>query len=164
MRQGTARRRIERAGAPAAGRDMRNVKRRPRGKPFASGNQHGAAHRFLPGQSGNPGGRPRTLSDAYRTWLAALDPKSGRTNAERIAEAVGRAALRGDTGAARELRMATEGVRVCDWRDELHGLVLAGVVTIEDVRAELGGDLAAELFGAALRASEQALPGERVEQ
>lgn len=48
------------------------VKKRPRGKPFPKGNQYGVASRFIKGQSGNPGGKPRTkeVSHASREWLA----------------------------------------------------------------------------------------------
>ncbi len=66
-------------------------------------------HQFKPGVSGNPGGRPRLLSDAYREYLATPDPDTGRTRAQDIAVAQGVEALKGETGAAKELRQATEG-------------------------------------------------------
>ena len=53
-------------------------KRKPRGKPFEKGNKIG--HRFKPGESGNPGGRPtsdispsRILEELAR--IAFLDPR-----------------------------------------------------------------------------------------
>lgn len=119
---------------------------RARGKPFEAGNSYG--RRFQPGQSGNPGGRPRALSDAYRAWLAATD-KRGRTNAERIAAAIGKAARAGDVAAVRELRLATEGARLRSWRDDVVDLLVAGALTRAQVRLELGDDLAAELFAVA---------------
>lgn len=61
--------------------------------------------------SPNPGGRTRKtkLTDAYRDWLEEVDPKTGLTNAERIAVGLGNKALKGDTIAAREIADRTEG-------------------------------------------------------
>lgn len=62
------------------------ARKRPRGKPFAKGNSFA----WKPGQSGNPSGRPkvRTISEAYRKYLAEVDPEDpqGRTRAEVAAE------------------------------------------------------------------------------
>jgi hypothetical protein len=84
---------------------------------------------FKPGQSGNPEGRPKsiTLSEAYRKQLAQPVPgdKEGRTFAEVIASRVVVAAAMGDVGAAREIADRTEGkprqaldvdMQVHDWR------------------------------------------------
>jgi hypothetical protein len=67
--------------------------------------------RFQKGQSGNPGGRPRKtkLTDATRTWLAQVDPKSGLTNAMRVTIAVGKKALRGSHEAFKALADRAEG-------------------------------------------------------
>src|ERR1700681_3293 len=67
----------------------------------------GKAYRWKKGQSGNPGGRPKskTLSDAYRNKLeepVPNDPEK-RTWAELIAEAQVRDAVRGNVQAAREI-------------------------------------------------------------
>lgn len=71
------------------------------------------ATRFKPGQSGNPGGRPRTapLSRAYRELLAqpVPDDPEGRTYAEVIAQVLARKALKGDIRAAQELADRAEG-------------------------------------------------------
>ena len=74
---------------------------------------HGAAFRWKPGQSGNPGGRPRTakLSEACRAKLASIVPgdPEGRTVAEAIADDWAQRALKGDIRAAVELADRAEG-------------------------------------------------------
>jgi len=66
---------------------------------------------WKPGQSGNPGGRPKAgiLSQAYHQFLEELDPKRRRTLAEAIAKAIIAKAMRGDVKAASELADRTEG-------------------------------------------------------
>ena len=66
---------------------------------------------FQKGQSGNPGGRPKTvlLSQAYREKLAEVDPKTGKTHAELIAIAQAVQAKRGNVHAARWIADRTEG-------------------------------------------------------
>src|SRR5262245_53752211 len=104
-----------------------------RGRPFEKGNPHA----FKPGQSGNPGGRPKTcdLIEAYREQLAkviANDPE-GRTFAEVIAETMIYAAARGNRGAAREIADRVYGkprqqvdvdLEITDWRElaQAHGI------------------------------------------
>ncbi len=75
--------------------------------------QKGNVHRFKPGESGNPGGRPKLLADAYRKKLEEISPNDpdGRTYAEIIAAGQVVKAI-SDTQAAREIRSATEGSRV----------------------------------------------------
>ena len=66
---------------------------------------------YKKGKSGNPGGRVDTASGAYKEWLYMVnevDPQ-GRTNAQLMAAGQGLAAIGGNTGAAREIRQATEG-------------------------------------------------------
>jgi hypothetical protein len=67
--------------------------------------------RFEPGQSGNPGGRPklRLLSKAAREALAEVNPETGLSNAEEIVAALVKKAKSGDVWACRELREWTEG-------------------------------------------------------
>jgi len=73
----------------------------------------GETHRWKPGQSGNPGGRPRTakLSEACRAKLGVLvpDDAEGRTYAEAIAEKLVQLDLKGDFRAAQELADRGEG-------------------------------------------------------
>lgn len=76
-----------------------------KGVPFQAGNEW----RFPAGKSGNPGGRPKGLSMAYRVWLDMVDEESGLSNAQLLAMQMGGMALKGDVHAARELRVATEG-------------------------------------------------------
>jgi len=69
-------------------------------------------HQIKPGEVRNPGGRPKLLSDAYRAWLEKeirLDSGELSTNAELVARGQGVSAVGGNTGAAREIRQATEG-------------------------------------------------------
>jgi hypothetical protein len=101
--------------------------------------------RWKPGQSGNPAGRPKsvTLSEAYRIALAQPFPgdPQGRTYAEIIAEKLVMNAATGEVSSAREIADRTEGrpkqmldvdVKLLDWRElaRAHGL------TEEDVIAE----------------------------
>lgn len=66
---------------------------------------------FMPGRSGNPGGRPKTgiFSEAYRKLLEELEPKQCYTLAEAIARAIVRKALKGDVRAASEIADRAEG-------------------------------------------------------
>ncbi len=92
---------------------------------------------FKPGQSGNPAGRPKsiTLSEAFRRQLSQPmpDDPEGRTFAEVIAERTCVAASGGDVSAAREIADRTEGkprqsvdvdMSISDWRAvaQAHGL------------------------------------------
>ena len=64
---------------------------------------------FQKGKSGNPGGRPKSvISEATCDWLKLIDPKTGKTNAELVALALGKKALKGDTGAYCAIRDTTE--------------------------------------------------------
>jgi hypothetical protein len=69
--------------------------------------------RFKPGQSGNPKGRPKslTLSEAYRRELAKVDESDPdkRTYAELLAEQMIVKAKGGDVAALREIADRTEG-------------------------------------------------------
>jgi len=61
--------------------------------------------------SPNPKGRPKLspLTDASRAWLAEIDPRTGKTNAELCAAAVGKRARRGSVEAFRTLADRVEG-------------------------------------------------------
>ena len=71
------------------------------------------ARKWRPGQSGNPGGRPKKtkLTDAYRQILEELVPgdPEGRTYAQLIAWEMVKSALKGRSDAAREIGDRTEG-------------------------------------------------------
>ena len=94
-------------------------KKRPRGRPFQKGERQ--PFQFQPGQSGNPGGKPKihqTLSmecarllakSAPAEALAALRLPPGSTFAEAIAVALCTQAVRGNVSAAREITDRTEG-------------------------------------------------------
>jgi hypothetical protein len=73
----------------------------------------GEATRWKPGQSGNPGGRPKSapLSQACREVLALPVPgdPQGRTYAEMIAATLAGKAVEGDIKAAQELADRAEG-------------------------------------------------------
>jgi hypothetical protein len=62
--------------------------------------QPGNPWRIAPGQTLNPGGRPKQLSNAYTEWLGFEDD-TGITNAAKVALAIGTMALAGDIAAAR---------------------------------------------------------------
>ena len=76
---------------------------------FESGNPHA----FRKGRSGNPAGRPKsmTLSEAYRRELAKADPDDpqGRTHAEVLAGRMMARAKTGDVQALKELADRVEG-------------------------------------------------------
>ncbi len=71
-------------------------------------------HRFKPGQSGNPGGRPKTklLTQAYRELLEQVDPKERKTLAQKLARKAVQQALKGNLAALKEITDRTEGKSV----------------------------------------------------
>jgi hypothetical protein len=82
---------------------------------------------FKKGQSGNPAGRPKsiTLSEAMRNELAKILPGTEQTFAEIIASKLVKAAALGNVLAAKEIADRTEGrpkqaldvdMNVRDWR------------------------------------------------
>jgi hypothetical protein len=94
----------------------------PAGGPAASGSnlKKGAPYRFKPGQSGNPGGRPRRrpISERYAELAELRLPEKdrikhglpkGATYGDALAAFVFKAALEGNPYAAREIREAIEG-------------------------------------------------------
>lgn len=112
--------------------------RNTRGR-FEKGNAVG----FQPGQSGNPSGRPKsiTLSEAYRKALAQAypDDPEGRTYAEVIADKIVMSAATGEVSSAREIADRTEGkprqaldidMTLLDWREiaNAHGLSETDVI------------------------------------
>ena len=97
------------------------------GKPF----------RFTKERNPSNGGRPKKtlLTDAFREWLGQVDERSGMTNAERVAIAVGKKALKGNAEAARMLADRTEGKprRTI----ELSGSIPLQSMTSEEINARL---------------------------
>jgi uncharacterized protein DUF5681 len=82
--------------------------------------EKGAPYRFKPGQSGNPGGRPkkRPISDCYEELAERELPEKerikhglpkGATYGHALAIVMFKAALEGKSDAAREIREAIEG-------------------------------------------------------
>ena len=71
----------------------------------------GPGRRFRPGQTGNPGGRPKysKLSHALREKLASPVPGDGRSYADVFAEILCDAGLRGDKSAIEMILQRTEG-------------------------------------------------------
>ncbi len=104
-----------------------NAKQTPKNK-FAPGNKIG--NRFKKGETGNPNGRPKLtkLTDALREQLAEIAPgATEKTQAEQIARALIKEALRGNVQAIKELFDRVEGkpmqkvdldIQVNDWRTE----------------------------------------------
>ena len=100
---------------------------------------------FAPGQSGNPKGRPKsiTLSEALRHELAKEHPdgQDGETYAEKIAAVLCKTAAEGNVNAAKEIADRTEGkprqavdidMSVMDWR----AIAKAQGISEQDVIAE----------------------------
>jgi hypothetical protein len=125
---------------------MENRKRKP--LPVAA-----RPYCWKPGQSGNPGGRPKTaiLSEAYRQALESVDPKTLATIAEKIAEALVAKALEGDIRACAEIANRTEGrpqmrVEVKDLTDDLNRsdeelqFFVANGVWPEQIEQDLGSE------------------------
>lgn len=66
---------------------------------------------FKPGQSGNPGGRPKgtSITTILNRKLDELDPDDGKSRAEKVAEVIVREALAGDYRFVDMLLNRTEG-------------------------------------------------------
>jgi hypothetical protein len=100
------------------------------------------------GQSGNPGGRPRTarLSRALRQALAT-EGRDGRTLAQMIADAVVGKAKRGNVQAFKEIRDTVEGrpAQALEHRGAIETKTTTSVESVEARLAQLGYSLEIEL-------------------
>jgi uncharacterized protein DUF5681 len=87
------------------------IKKRPRGKSFQPGHGYGSAHRFKPGQSGNPQGRPacKEISKALREILASDHRLPAKTGAEKVARKWFEQGLLGNVAALVSLADRVEG-------------------------------------------------------
>lgn len=108
LRKNISRGRAARGLAPVTKR-----KCAPRGRAFLRGNSAGAAHRWKPGQSGNPSGRPKSklISEALR-WMLSTPPDEvivPASRAETLAWRLIREGQRGKIGAVIECADRTEG-------------------------------------------------------
>ena len=103
--------------------------------------QKGNPYRFPPKVSGNPGGRPRKpITEAYADMAEQKYPgdPEGRTYAQLIAEGQCKAAIKGKTDAAREIREALEGKTPQAFGDDTANMSVT--LNIEVVRKKLFGD------------------------
>lgn len=139
------------------------ARKRGKGVSPISGTPPPVEHQFKPGQSGNPGGRPKLLGESYKAMLAKVNENDplGRTNAEIIADALKLEAFKGDVGAAREIRSATEGdkLTLATWQTELVDALKQGKLTPEDVISELGIDEGRAILVAAGKAIPESAQG-----
>jgi len=114
----------------------------PRGLPFPKGHTIGLATRFAPGQSGNPGGRPKSkkLSDAYRAIAESDldDPVPVRTNAEAIARKIFLMAKRGNLSAAREIADRCEGRPMMRIENDGQNNLAVLIASMNEVSEKLG--------------------------
>lgn len=138
-----------------------SIKTKRKGHSPTNGFKLGNPWRFAKGKSGNPGGRPKLLSEAYREWLMAEDA-NGVTNASKIAINLGFRAAVGDVQSAKEIRSATEGdkLTLATWQTELVDAIKQGKLTAEDVIRELGREQGIPLIVAAGQAVPEGAPSE----
>ena len=103
-----AERKAKKGQARGADKQRENSAKKPSGRPFAPGNKHA----WKPGQSGNPAGRPKsiTFSEACRKLLAEIEDKEGQlTVAEELARAAILAAKSGSAQHLKEINDRVEG-------------------------------------------------------
>jgi hypothetical protein len=128
-------------------------KKRPRGKPFAKGNCIGKPTWFAPGNTVNPGGRPKAaeISRASRAWLAEETTVAelianklpvelaGCTHAEVITWVRGQQALEGNLPSAVELADRAEGKPRTSVGFELDGDPLSALLAeVQKMSAQIG--------------------------
>lgn len=126
----------------------------PRRKPdgtYAKGQSGNPAQRFPKGVSGNPGGRTRLVRETWAEWLEEPNTKDpSKSNVRVGVEAVGALFLNGDIAAAREARSAVEGSTVnVNYQSEIVQWLEQGIITVEEVQAELDAEEARAVLLAA---------------
>jgi hypothetical protein len=87
-------------------------------------------YQFKPGQSGNPGGRPKGKSPSKYALdkFTDIDPKTGKTIAELIADKWINQAIEGLTDARRDLLDRTEGKVIQTYQIDKHEINITGSV------------------------------------
>jgi ribosomal protein L17 len=103
----------------------------------------GEPYRWKPGQSGNPGGRPRRkpLTEALELLLQETDPRTKKQNLVLIIEALVKKAKKGDTTAIRETLDRVEGKTVQPISGPEGGAIPVSVEGVDEALAKLLDEL-----------------------
>ena len=94
-------------------------------KPENQDSTRDSSGRFIPGQSGNPLGRPPknvSITSLIKEKLDTIDPKTGKTHAQLITDKIFQIAMSGNLSAAQEILIRTDG-KVTE-RHEIAGLIV----------------------------------------
>jgi len=94
-------------------------------KPENQDSTRDSSGRFIPGQSGNPLGRPPknvSITSLIKEKLDTIDPKTGKTHAQLITDKIFQIAMSGNLAAAQEILIRTDG-KVTE-RHELTGIMI----------------------------------------
>jgi ribosomal protein L17 len=100
-------------------------------------------YQWKPGQSGNPGGRPRRkpLTEALELLLQETDPRTKKQNLVLIIEALVKKAKKGDTTAIRETLDRVEGKTVQPISGPEGGAIPVSVEGVDEALAKLLDEL-----------------------
>ena len=115
----------------------------------------GEPHRWQPGESGNPKGRPSVKDELYGVLMES-DAVSGKRKVLLVAEALVNQARKGNVRAIEAILERTDG-------KEAQPVTFGGELTIEHIQQLPDDDLDAELARttAALEAAEAGTPGRK---